>query len=108
GSTGKPKGVMVDHRNLKNLIQWNNDAFALQCNQRSSSVAGFGFDAATWEIWPPLCVGAALSLPSSLDSSDTEALLAWWKRQKLDMSFLPTPIAELAFTGDTSNLHIHT
>ena len=108
GSTGNPKGVMISHRSLGNLIQWHKDAFALQSEQQSSSVAGVGFDAATWEIWPPLCVGAALALPSSAESSDPEALLDWWKGQKLDVSFLPTPMAEFAFTHGISNLHLHT
>jgi hypothetical protein len=29
---------------------------------RASHLAGFGFDAAAWEIWPNLCVGAPISL----------------------------------------------
>ncbi|HSU17581.1 non-ribosomal peptide synthetase [Longimicrobium sp.] len=94
GSTGTPKGVQVEHRSLGNLVAWHCDAFALREGDRSSSVAGFGFDASTWEIWPPLCAGAALHLPAA---RDPEALLEWWARQPLDVCFLPTPLAELAF-----------
>ena len=57
GSTGIPKGVMVEHRSLANLIGWHCDAFDLTERNCSSSVSGLGFDAATWEVWPPLCVG---------------------------------------------------
>ena len=95
GSTGQPKGVAVEHRSLCNLIYWHCDAFALESGQRSSSLAGFGFDAATWEIWPTLCVGASLLLGPPARTSDPEALLAWWKNQNIDVSFLPTPMAEL-------------
>ncbi|HSU17580.1 non-ribosomal peptide synthase/polyketide synthase [Longimicrobium sp.] len=94
GSTGAPKGVQVEHRSLCNLVAWHCDAFGVREGDRSSSVAGFGFDAATWEIWPALCAGAALHLPAA---RDPEALLEWWARQPLDVSFLPTPLAELAF-----------
>jgi amino acid adenylation domain-containing protein len=101
GSTGKPKGVAIEHRSLGNLIHWHLNAFELERGQRSSSVAGFGFDAATWEIWPALCIGATLLLPAA--GSDAEGLLRWWENQILDVSFLPTPIAEFAFTQGISN-----
>jgi amino acid adenylation domain-containing protein len=103
GSTGAPKGVAVAHRNLNNLIEWHRNAFSLQGGHRCSSVAGFGFDAATWEIWPALCAGATLLMPATEESDDAERLLAWWQQQKLDISFLPTPMAEFAFTRDLNN-----
>src|ERR1700722_19212322 len=62
GSTGLPKGVMVEHRNLMNLIHWHLNAFDLNASQRMSNIAGLAFDAAAWEIWPTLSVGAALLL----------------------------------------------
>src|SRR5579863_885116 len=108
GSTGAPKGVAIEHRNLANLIHWHCDAFALKGEQRSSSLAGFGFDAATWEIWPTLCVGASLILPSSARTTDPDKLLAWWKDQSLDVSFLPTPIAEFVFTQGITNRQLKT
>ena len=108
GSTGLPKGVAVAHRSLDNLIHWHRKAFALKFGQRSSSVAGIGFDAATWEIWPVLCVGAVLLLAWRGDAQDPEALLAWWEDQNLDVSFLPTPIAEFAFMRGISNAHLQT
>ncbi|CAA9322543.1 MAG: Polyketide synthase modules and related proteins [uncultured Gemmatimonadetes bacterium] len=94
GSTGTPKGVMVEHRSLANLVAWHCAAFGVRAGDRSSSVAGFGFDATTWEVWPPLCAGAALMLPAT---RDPQALLEWWEEQALDVSFLPTPLAEVAF-----------
>ena len=108
GSSGLPKGVVVEHRSLVNLIHWHRQAFALEFGQQSSSVAGFGFDAATWEIWPVLCAGAVLLLPSPVDTHDPEALLLWWQRQNLDVSFLPTPLAEFAFTRDITHKRLHT
>lgn len=98
GSTGVPKGVMVEHRNLINLIRWHCASFGLHEGDLSSCVAALGFDAATWEIWPSLSVGATLIIASSEVIADAEAFLMWWSSQPLDVSFLPTPIAELALS----------
>ncbi|HEX9939022.1 MAG TPA: amino acid adenylation domain-containing protein, partial [Longimicrobium sp.] len=105
GSTGTPKGVMVEHRSLANLVAWHRAAFGVKAGDRSSSVAGFGFDATTWEVWPPLCAGAALLLPAT---RDPEALLEWWEGQTLDVSFLPTPLAEVAFARGRSSAGLRT
>ncbi|WP_277961739.1 non-ribosomal peptide synthetase [Pseudomonas sp. RIT-To-2] len=98
GSTGQPKGVMVEHQTLNNLVHWHCQAFDLHAGSHTASVAGFGFDAMAWEVWPALCAGAVLHLPPAQDGGeDIEALLAWWREQPLDVSFLPTPVAEHAF-----------
>ena len=52
-----------------------------------------------WEVWPALCVGATLHLPPAHDGAeDIDALLDWWRAQPLDVCFLPTPVAEYAFS----------
>jgi amino acid adenylation domain-containing protein len=106
GSTGRPKGVMVEHRNLANLVAWHCAAFGLEAGDRSSAVAGLAFDATTWEIWPPLAIGAALALPE--DARDPEALLDWWAAEELDVCFLPTPLAEYAFARGLVNEKLKT
>src|SRR5476651_1816421 len=99
GSTGLPKGVMVEHQTLENLVNWHCDAFDLREGGHTSSVAGFGFDAMAWEVWPALCVGATLHLPpASIGTAHIDELLGWWRAQPLDVSFLPTPVAEYAFS----------
>ncbi|WP_017735411.1 non-ribosomal peptide synthetase [Pseudomonas sp. CBZ-4] len=99
GSTGQPKGVMVEHHTVENLVHWHCDAFGLDARSHTSSVAGFGFDAMAWEVWPALCAGATLHLPpAEVGNEQIDALLAWWLAQPLDVSFLPTPVAEYAFS----------
>ena len=101
GSTGLPKGVMVEHQTLCNLVDWHCQAFDLHAGSHTSSLAGFGFDAMAWEVWPALCVGATLHLaPAHEGSEDVDALLAWWRSQPLEVSFLPTPVAEYAFSQE--------
>ncbi|WP_238211649.1 non-ribosomal peptide synthetase [Pseudomonas sp. PAGU 2196] len=98
GSTGQPKGVMVEHQTVNNLVDWHCRAFDLCHGRHTSSLAGFGFDAMAWEVWPALCAGATLHLaPASEGNDDLDAMLAWWQAQPLDVSFLPTPVAEYAF-----------
>ncbi|WP_141687596.1 non-ribosomal peptide synthetase, partial [Pseudomonas sp. 25 E 4] len=99
GSTGQPKGVMVEHHSVENLVHWHCDAFDLNASGHTSSLAGFGFDAMAWEVWPALCVGATLHLPPAhVGNENIDELLTWWLAQPLDVSFLPTPVAEYAFS----------
>ena len=99
GSTGLPKGVMVEHHTVSNLVDWHCQAFDLRAGSHTASVAGFGFDAMAWEIWPALCVGATVHLPPAHEGAeDIDALLSWWRAQPLQVGFLPTPVAEYAFS----------
>ncbi|WP_043197310.1 non-ribosomal peptide synthetase [Pseudomonas putida] len=98
GSTGLPKGVMVEQHMLANLVDWHCSTFDMGPGRHQSSLAGFGFDAMAWEVWPALCSGATLHLAPVRDGAeDIDALLGWWRAQPLDVSFLPTPVAEHAF-----------
>jgi amino acid adenylation domain-containing protein len=106
GSTGQPRGVMVEHRNLANLVGWHRTAFGLGDSDVSTSLAGVGFDATAWEIWPSLCAGGILMSPSPEVQRNPEALLQWWEKLPVDVSFLPTPLAELAFSQGISNAHL--
>jgi amino acid adenylation domain-containing protein len=108
GSTGTPKGVMIEHRSLHNLVAWHVAELGLRATSRSSSTAGVGFDAMTWEIWPSLCSGGALVLLPVEAAGDAEALLAWWRAQALDVSFLVTPLAELAYASGRGNPRLGT
>ncbi|MBI3897896.1 MAG: amino acid adenylation domain-containing protein [Gammaproteobacteria bacterium] len=62
GSTGKPKGVMIEHRALMNYIQAVTDAYQLCPSDRVLQFASLSFDAHIEEIFPTLCVGAAVVL----------------------------------------------
>jgi amino acid adenylation domain-containing protein len=94
GSTGEPKGVEVTHANLSNLVEWHLRAFNVTAGDRASQVAQIGFDAAVWEIWPYLCAGASLHIPSPHVVNDPEALRDWLVENAITISFVPTPMAE--------------
>jgi amino acid adenylation domain-containing protein len=94
GSTGEPKGVEVTHRNLLNLIAWHVRSFGLDELTRATFQAGVGFDAAVWEIWPHLAIGAALHLPNESVRLSAEELRDWLVAEQITISFVPTVMAE--------------
>ncbi len=94
GSTGEPKGVEVTHRNLSNLIAWHVRAFRLDESTRATFQAGVGFDAAVWEIWPHLSIGAAIHLPNESTRLSAELLRDWLVDRQITISFVPTALAE--------------
>ena len=94
GSTGRPKGVEITHANLFNLIDWHQAAFAVTPADRASQVAGLGFDAAVWEIWPHLTAGASLHFADEITRRSPSALRDWLVAEKITISFVPTVLAE--------------
>ncbi|AJX35693.1 non-ribosomal peptide synthetase [Burkholderia oklahomensis] len=94
GSTGQPKGVLVTHGGLANLVDWHVGAFALDAGARAAMLAGPGFDAAVWEIWPALCAGASLAEPAPDARHDVAELARWLDAHAISHCFMPTPLAE--------------
>jgi len=94
GSTGRPKGVEITHRGLANLVSWHTQAFSVTALDRASHVAGLGFDAAVWELWPYLAVGASVHLAEEDTRNSAEALWGWLVAERISISFVPTPLAE--------------
>jgi amino acid adenylation domain-containing protein len=94
GTTGKPKGVEVTHANLSWLIGWHNDAFGVTTEDRGSHLAGLGFDASVWEVWPYLCAGASVVLATDDVRTSDERLRAWLIVQGVTIAFVPTALAQ--------------
>jgi amino acid adenylation domain-containing protein len=94
GSTGEPKGVEITHGNLQNLIDWHGRAFDVTAADRASHLAGLGFDAAVWEVWPYLAVGASISLVPEAVRSAPDLLRDWLIAEKITIGFVPTRLAE--------------
>jgi amino acid adenylation domain-containing protein len=100
GSTGTPKGVEVTHRNLLNLIEWHQDAFRIKTNDRATQLAGLGFDAAVWEIWPYLTAGASVHFVPDPIRTAPDHLRDWLVENRITIGFVPTALAELLLTLD--------
>jgi amino acid adenylation domain-containing protein len=95
GSTGQPKGVEITRAGLENLIEWHLHAFQITSADRASLLASVGFDAAVWEIWPYLAAGASVHIADEAVRTQVEPLRDWLVDQKISVSFVATPLAEL-------------
>ena len=100
GSTGWPKGVAVTHRGLLNLVHWYCQAFPLSSTDRSTQVAGLGFDATVWEVWPQLSAGASIYLAKEEARISAEALRDWLVTEQISVSYVPTPLTEALLALD--------
>ncbi|HEX6865307.1 MAG TPA: condensation domain-containing protein, partial [Thermoanaerobaculia bacterium] len=89
-----PKGVQIEHRSLLNLVEWHRREYGVRPSDRATLVASPGFDASVWEIWPYLAAGASLHVPPEAVRAEPGALAAWLVRERITISFLPTPLAE--------------
>jgi len=94
GSTGKPKAVEVTHANLAALIDWHLAAFNVTAGTRTSHLAGLGFDASAWEVWPTLAAGGTLVLVDDAIRLDPAQLRDWLVREQIEVAFAPTVLAE--------------
>ena len=94
GSTGQPKGVEVTHGNLLNLIFWHRSTFGITASDRASHVAGVGFDAAVWEIWPYLTARATVVLVDEQTRTSADLLRDWLVKERITVAFVPTIFAE--------------
>jgi amino acid adenylation domain-containing protein len=95
GSTGQPKGVEIPRGGLASLIAWHLRAFDVKASDRASLLASIGFDATVWEMWPYLAAGASVHIPEDAVRQQVEPLRDWLVEEKITISFVPTPLAEL-------------
>jgi amino acid adenylation domain-containing protein len=104
GSTGTPKGTELCHRGLSSLIAWHRRAYDLGPGDRTTLLAGPGFDASVWETWAPLTAGASLHIPPPEVVPAPRALLGWMAEAGITVSFLPTPLAEAVLSEPTEGM----
>jgi acyl-coenzyme A synthetase/AMP-(fatty) acid ligase/acyl carrier protein len=100
GSTGQPKGVQMSHAALLNLIGWHRRTFKITAADKATQLAGVGFDASVWELWPYLTAGASLHLLDDKTRTSPEHLMDYLLTRGITVSFLPTPLAESVLALD--------
>ena len=77
-----------------NLIFWHQETFGITAADRASHLAGVGFDAAVWEIWPHLTAGATLVLVDEQTRTSADLLRDWLVKERITVAFVPTIFAE--------------
>jgi amino acid adenylation domain-containing protein len=94
GTTGKPKGVMIGHGSVVNLCCWHNRVFEVTGRDQATLYAGFGFDAAVWEMFPYLVKGASLHIIDDDIRLDIRQLGDYYEKNHITISFLPTQFCQ--------------
>ncbi|MEH2121095.1 amino acid adenylation domain-containing protein [Nostoc sp.] len=94
GSTGRPKGVEIQHSGLLNLVRWHQHIYNLTPADRATQIAGSGFDASVWELWPYLTAGASIHIPNEQTRLSPSKLCKYLTAEAITICFLPTPLAE--------------
>jgi len=102
GSTGRPKGVEITHAGLANLVDWHDRAFDVTPADRASHLAGLGFDASVWELWPYLTAGASVHMVDDAVRCSPELLRNWLLETGITIAFVPTAITERLLLLDWS------
>src|SRR5258707_12974424 len=86
---------MIWHGKLMKLIEWHRGHYGILPGDRSTHIAGLGFDASVWEVWPYLGGGARLIFREKEElRSDPGQLQQWLLRTEISIGFVPTPMAE--------------
>ncbi|CRK62217.1 Non-ribosomal peptide synthetase [Alloactinosynnema sp. L-07] len=92
GSTGTPKGVGVTHRNIVRLVRDTNYVH-FGPGDTVAQVSNLSFDAATFEIWGPLCAGGRIVGVPKDDLLSAPAFAKTLRDNKVDLMFLTTSLA---------------
>lgn len=96
GTTGRPKGVLVEHRGLANVAEAQARLFGLGPGEKVLQFASLNFDAATFELWTALGVGATLCLGSREALAPGEPLHSYLARHGVSLATLtPSTLAAL-------------
>ncbi|HLM54865.1 MAG TPA: amino acid adenylation domain-containing protein, partial [Pyrinomonadaceae bacterium] len=72
GSTGRPKGVMVEHRQVRRLLDSTDSDFGFSERDVWTMFHSYAFDFSVWELWGALAYGGRLVLVPSLVARSPE------------------------------------
>ncbi len=84
GSTGQPKGTMLRHRNVSNFLNYEKEAFDVNCEKRFALITSYSFDMTVTSSWLPFMTGASLHILSDNDTKDIERLLHFIDEKRIN------------------------
>jgi amino acid adenylation domain-containing protein len=96
GSTGQPHAVVVPHGGVTNLMMTPPTLFGIEATSRVLQWASASFDAAVWEVFRTLTVGATLLAPSRYAVLPGATLVETLRRAQVSVALFPPSV--LAFT----------
>jgi amino acid adenylation domain-containing protein len=100
GTTGNPKGVLLKHRNMINLIRFqDNETIIKFADSNVLQFAGQSFDVCYQEIFSSLTAGATLHLIDKDNRKDPVWTLDYIDKNNISIVFFPTAFIK-AIGGD--------
>ena len=106
GTTGKPKGIEIKAGALMRFCKWNNRFYELTDRDVTTRYARVGFDAAVWELFPPLCAGCEIHVIPEEMRLDLNALNNYFNTNGVTFSFLPTQMFEQFMEQDNRSFRV--
>ncbi len=104
GSTGKPKGVCLGQASLGNLLLWQFDQSKANEHSRTLQFAPITFDVSFEDIFATLLTGGQLYIIPEEMRFDTDALLDYLDKHRINRIFLPfVALQALAESAESSN-----
>jgi amino acid adenylation domain-containing protein len=95
GSTGVPKGILGRHGPLSHFIPWQQSEFVLTAADRYSMLSGLSHDPLQRDIFTPLQLGAAISVPDAADIATPGRLAAWMAREAVTIAHLTPAMGQV-------------
>ena len=109
GTTGIPKGILGTHAPLDHFLQWHTQTFELQASDRFCLLGGLGHDPLLRDIFTPLCLGAALYIPTQEVLEISSKLKSWLEQSQISVIHLTPALGKLlnisAVSGQTTPLN---
>ncbi|NLR57678.1 amino acid adenylation domain-containing protein [Chitinophaga polysaccharea] len=75
GSSGMPKGVVVRHQPVINLIEWVNNTYHIDRNDKVLFVSSLSFDLSVYDIFGLLAAGGSVQIVPNTDIGEPQKLL---------------------------------
>ncbi|MEV0368830.1 amino acid adenylation domain-containing protein [Streptomyces sp. NPDC050636] len=94
GSTGAPKAALLTHANISNFVLWCLDEGLVDGDSRVAHATNLGFDAAIFDIFAPLAVGAVVCVVHREVIVSPAATVRWFVENEITVGFLTTRVAE--------------
>ncbi|AEW99306.1 non-ribosomal peptide synthetase [Streptantibioticus cattleyicolor] len=83
GSTGRPKGSMNEHGGIANSVTAMNEVYRLRPGDRMLAISSLNYDMSVYEVFGTLAAGAAVVVPSDIETTDPEQLRDLLRRQRV-------------------------
>lgn len=107
GSTGKPKGVMIEHKALFNRLEWMQNEYSLNCNDKVLFKTPYSFDVSVWEIFWWAMYGSQLVILEDGCEGDPQKILEITKEKKVSvLHFVPSMLNVLLLYIDKNKIKL--